>query len=166
MIRCIGAEDAEAFLAYFRRLTEVDPERVERPEDVAQISPEKERIWIQSRIDAERAQEMVVRCVESGDMIIGLGEVERAKRWIERHVAEIRFGLLPGYQGEGHALVRELEEGARMIEIELLVYFHLETQVTGLSSMRSAGYREVGRIPRYYKREKEYVDRVYLSKPL
>jgi hypothetical protein len=166
MTRHIRLEDAEAFLTYFRRLTADDPERVERPQDVATISLEIERAWIQSRIDAETKQEMIVRCVESGGKIVALGEMERLKRWIERHVAEIRFGLLPGHQADGRELVAELEAGARKSGIEVLVYFHLASQVTGLDVMRSLGYQEVGRIPNFYKRETKYIDRVYLSKQL
>ena len=166
MTRRIRPEDSRALLAYFARLTSADPERVERPQDVAQISPEKERIWIQSRIDAENAREMVVRCVESLGEIVALGEVERLKRWIERHVAEIRFGLLPGHTDAGRELVAGLETEARKIGVEVLIYFHLQTQLTGLEIMRSLGYQEAGRIPRYYKRETGYVDRVYLMKLL
>ena len=164
--RRIAVTDAEAFLAYFARLTRLDPERVERPEDVAKLDVSMELSWIERRLDAERAGEMVVRCAEADGEIVALGELERLRRWIERHVAEIRFGVLPGHQEAARELVADLESRAREKGIEVLVYFHLATQTAGLAIMRSLGYEEIGRIPRFYKRDSEYVERVYLTKRL
>jgi len=165
-IRTITTDDAPKLLDYFRKLVEVDQERVERPEDVSRITLVRERQWISGKLKSEEDGDMIIRCVEVSGQIISLGEVERLKRWIERHVAEIRFGLLPDSKIFGMALVQELEQQAVSLGVEILVYFHLETQEQGLSIMRESGFGEIGRIPRYYKRQGGYVDRLYLAKHL
>ena len=165
-IREIRPEDAHGLLAYFRELVRVDPERVERPSDVDKITIEAEHAWIAKRQADETAGEMFVACVAVAGKIVGEGEVERGKRWIERHVAEIRFAVLPDYAHVARPLVEELVARARANGVEVLIYFHLESQTRGLRIMSECGFAVSGRVPRYYKRGSCYVDRLYLTKQL
>jgi RimJ/RimL family protein N-acetyltransferase len=158
--------DAEKMLDFFRRLVVVDQKRVERAEDVAKISIEMEEKWISDRIQKEADGEMVARCIEVDGEIIGEGEIEKLRRWIERHVAEIRFGIIPGNEDAALAMVNELIEDAKKLNIEVLQYFHLETQVAGIEIMKKAGFEEFGRAKKHYKIGAEYVDRVFLQKIL
>lgn len=160
-------KDAAELLNFFTTLVAVDPERVERNEDVSKITLEKEQQWIEGLLRKQEAGDLVVRIIRnSSNSIIGLGEVERRPRWIERHVAEIRFGLQPEHSAEGTALVQELEAEARRIGIEVLYYFHLATQTQGLQIMRECGYSDAGEISGYYYRNGEYIDRVILQKKI
>ena len=163
-LRAITEEDAEALLKYFRRLVEEDPQRVERPEDAARLTPDDERRWIASRAAAEQAGELRVLCVEREGELVAVGEVERMKRWIERHVGEIRFGCLPGAAELAKPLVERLVFESEAMGIEVLVYFHLATQVRGIAQMHGAGFEERGRIPGYYRRPDGEIDRVYLCR--
>lgn len=166
MIRQFAISDAENLLAYFRALVRADPERVERPEDADKLTVKDERSWIEKCLEAEKKNEMYVRCVEADGKIVAVGEIERKPRWIERHVGEIRFGVLPGYEKQAYQLVEELEGAAKRNGIEVLIYFHLATQKAGLAIMKKAKYAEIGRINDYYKRNNQYVDRVLLQKRL
>ena len=159
-IRPPAAGDAERLLRYFSALVRVDPERVERPEDVARLTVEDELRWIASRLTD--SDELHALCAEVNGEIVACGEVERMKRWIERHVAEIRFGVLPDHLEAGERLVDELVQAAGARGIETLVYFHLATQTQGIELMRRAGFHDAGRLQGYYKRGATYVDRVYL----
>ncbi|KTB56172.1 hypothetical protein AO066_29285 [Pseudomonas fluorescens] len=160
-----SSQDAVALLAFFSQLVERDPERVERPTDVLLLNPDKEAIWIGKLLEKEAAGEAIVLCVlNKASVIVGLGEVERRPRWIERHVAEIRFGLLPDYAEEGRELVRLLETRAKAIGIECLYYFHLATQSQGIAVVKACGFELAGTLPGYYKRESGYVDRVFYTK--
>ncbi|MBI4141263.1 GNAT family N-acetyltransferase [Candidatus Woesearchaeota archaeon] len=164
IIRPLKIADAENLLTYFRELVRKDPERVERIEDADKLSVKDEASWIEKCLEAEKKQSLYVRCSEVEGKIIAVGEIERKSRWIEQHVAEIRFGVLPEYKQHARSLVEELEEIARKNSIEVLIYFHLATQKTGLAIMKKAGFTLAGKIQAYYKRGKEYVDRVYLEK--
>ncbi|MBI4835686.1 MAG: GNAT family N-acetyltransferase [Candidatus Abawacabacteria bacterium] len=165
-IHKITIEDATGLLTYFQTLVAVDTKRVERPEDVAKITLENEKAWISSRIDDEAQKEMFVLCLkdEQGN-IVAEGEVERKKRWIERHIAEIRFGVLPGYESKAKSMVEQLLNTAQQNGLETLFYFHLKTQTQGINIMKALGFKEIGTIEKYYKlNDKKYIDRVYLSK--
>jgi GNAT superfamily N-acetyltransferase len=165
-IRNIGPRDDQGLLDYFRELVRVDPERVERPVDVDKLTLENERAWIAKRQADETSGEMFVACAEADGRIVAEGEVERAKRWIERHVAEIRFGVLPDYAFVAPRLVEELVARAKANGIEVLIYFHLETQTRGVRVMKECDFEVIGRVPRYYKRGDDYIDRLYLAKTL
>lgn len=165
-IREIQIGDAEGLLEFFEKLVEADPERVERIEDVKAFDVQKEQEWIKHRLDTAQKQEMFALVAESEQGIVAEGEIERFKRWPERHVAEIRFGSLPGYEETALQMVNQLEKIAKNNNIELLLFFHFATAKSAIGIMRQAGFQQVGRISKYYKRGSEYIDRVYLAKNL
>ncbi|MDK2126397.1 GNAT family N-acetyltransferase [Parachitinimonas caeni] len=158
-------EDAKKLLEYFHELVASDTNRVERVEDVRKISIEMEESWIRNILAKQAEGSYAARCIyDDSGKVIGLGEIERRPRWIERHVAEIRFGLLPDHFSAGVAFVRVLENLAKEMGIEVLYYFHLTTQKQGLDIMQECKYKEVGIIEDYYKIDNSYVDRIYLQK--
>ncbi|WP_416772905.1 GNAT family N-acetyltransferase [Pseudomonas sp. RHF3.3-3] len=160
-----SVQDAESLLSFFIRLVGEDSERVERSEDVSLLTQSMEEAWVGQLIEKEHDGEGIAICVlDESSAIVGLGEVERRSRWIERHVAEIRFGLLPGYHAQGVALIELLQQRARGIDIEVLYYFHLATQRQGIEVVRSCGFEYSGSIPDYYKKEGIYISREFYSK--
>jgi L-amino acid N-acyltransferase YncA len=165
-IRKLQKSDAAGLLEYFRDLVNSDPERVERLDDVEKLNLKSEEQWIAERLENEEKGELAVLCADEGGKIIALGEVEKQKRWIERHIAEIRFGVLPGNDEAALRLINALIESVEKNGVEVLIYFHLATQKRGLSIMKQAGFQEVGCIKGYYKRGEEYIDRIYLSKSI
>ena len=166
LVRKIKTRDAEKLLGFFVELVEKDPERVERPEDVRQITVEEEVRWIESKIEAERNKKIFVLCCEVDGTIVAEGEVERCSRWIEQHDAEIRFGVLPGHEELAARMVRELMEEAKKEGIENLFYFHLATQKRGITIIESLGFSRMGVFENYYKRGSGYIDRIYFTKRL
>jgi RimJ/RimL family protein N-acetyltransferase len=157
--------DAHRLLEFFNDLVLKDQERVERPADVKAITHEMEIRWIESLLDKEQKQDAIALCVfDDAATLIGLGEIERRPRWIERHVAEIRFGLFPDQFNAGKSLVDLLELRAKSIGIEMLYYFHLATQQQGIEIIRACGFELAGRLPAYYKKADSYVDRVFYTK--
>jgi L-amino acid N-acyltransferase YncA len=166
-VRKITPADAPALLQYFTKLVDIDRERVERPEDVAGITLEMEEKWVTRLLEKEAVGEMVVRlgADDSGTVVV-LAEVERKPRWIERHVAEIRFGMMPGYAEVAQHVLEECIGEAKKMGVTELLYFHLATQVRGIEIMKKMGFIEVGRVEKYYNRQGTYIPRVYLQKSL
>lgn len=165
-IRQLEVKDAEKYLAYFKKLVELDPERVERPEDVSKITLEKEEQFIQKILDKQKDGNAIALILENelGE-IVAEAEIERKERWIEQHVAEIRFGVIPNYETEIEQLISNVIQNSKNIGIEVLIYFHLESQKTGISVIKKFNFLEAGKIKRYYKRSNgEYVNRLYFSK--
>jgi hypothetical protein len=157
--------DAAGALSFFLKLVVQDTQRVERFEDVSKLTMLDEIAWLENlakRIDRDEMRSVIG--VNADEEIVMLGEIERRPRWVEKHVAEIRFGLLPSHQVEGAKLVLLLEELAKELKIEVLIYFHLETQQIGLEIMRQSGFVECGRIEKYYKMPSHYVDRIFMMK--
>ena len=148
-------------------MVKLDPERVERPGDVEKITEEMEEEWIKQRLIKEDNKDIFVLCgLDDNGEIVAEGEVERLPRWIEKHVAEIRFGVLPGYDSMAEKLLEKLITTAKENDIEILTYFHLETQKTGLRIMEKLGFELMGKVKNYYKRGEDYIDRIYLVKHL
>src|SRR5579871_6556960 len=162
--RQLRLDDAGSLLAFFRQLVAQDPERVERLEDVARMSLADETKWIEARLPHQSPVRLYALCCEVDGRIVAEGEFERQPRWIERHVAEIRFGVLPDFVHVASSLVDRLVAAAQAVGIEVLVYFHLATQARGLHLMEGAGFKVVGQLKNYYKRGSEYVDRIYLTR--
>ncbi len=165
-IRKIKILDARNLLRYLNKLVEFDRERAERVEDVKKIKIDDEIDWIKVRLESERKKEMFVLCCEINGEIVSVGEVERSKRWIDRHVAEIRFGALLGYEDVVIQMLNQLVKKAKKNGVKVLVYFHLVSQKIGLSIMKRLGFYKVGIIKNYYKRRGEYVDRIYMAMSL
>ena len=167
IIRKIEVKDKKSLLNFFKELVALDPERVERSEDVEKITEEMEEEWIRQRLIREDNKDIFVLCgLNDNKEIVTEGEIERLPRWIERHVAEIRFGVLPGYNSIAEKLLEKLIETAKKNDIEILTYFHLETQKTGLEIMKKLEFEASGKVKKYYKRGTEYIDRIYLVKYL
>jgi RimJ/RimL family protein N-acetyltransferase len=162
-IRELKIEDAEKLLAYFKNLVLADPERAERVSDVENFGIEDEKNWIRERLEGEKEKEIFTLCCEDNGRIVAQGEVERQKRWIERHVAEIRFGVLPGYEEQAFEMVEFLIRKAKENRIEVLVYFHLASQKAGLFIIKKAGFSDAGVLEKYYKKDGKYIDRIYMS---
>jgi hypothetical protein len=166
-IRKIKESDSKLLLNYVKELVETDKERVDRPEDIAKITEDGEKKWIEQRLFREDKKEIFVLCgVDDNGAIVAEGEVERLPRWMEKHVAEIRFGVLPGRGPIAKKIAEELIKIAKNNGIEVLIYFHLKTQKTGLDIMNELEFESMGTIKKYYKRGEEYIDRVYLVKYL
>ena len=164
MIAKLDLQYAEKLLSFFKELVKRDLERVERISDVEKITLENEQTWIGRLLEKEKQGEMIVRIGMDNDNLVVEGEIERKPRWIERHVAEIRFGMLPGNETIAKEVITDLMEQARTQGIEILFYFHLQTQKAGISIMKELGFKEFGVMEKYYKRGDEYIDRVYLVK--
>lgn len=165
-IRKIKISDAENLLRFLNELVKVDRERAERIEDVRKIKVKDEIIWIKTRLNLEKKKEMFVLCCEVDGRIVSVGEVEKSKRWIDRHVAEIRFGILPGYNKVIIKMLKQLIKKARKNNIKVLIYFHLASQKIGLSIMKKVGFYQAGVVKKYYKRRGEYIDRIYMAMSL
>lgn len=163
-IRKIRVSDARALLDYFNELVKLDTKRVERPKDARKITIKDEINWVKTRIEDEKNKEMFVLVGEVNGKIIVEGEIERKKRWIERHVAEIRFAVLPKFEDVAHELIRQLLTTTKRNKLEILMYFHLSTQKSGLNIMSKHGFKRLGVIKRYYKSGNKYTNRIYLIK--
>lgn len=164
MYRQPQPQDASRLLDFFKRLVLLDPERVEQASSVNKISLAMERQWLRRRLTIMKAGELLIRIGDSGDKILVVAEIQRKPRWIERHVGEIRFGMIPGEGEVAKKVLTQIIEEARDCGIETLIYCHLQTQTAGLSIMRSLRFTNAGRIKRYYKRGGSYIDRVYLER--
>ncbi|WP_017255025.1 hypothetical protein [Pseudomonas tolaasii] len=156
----------EALLSYFHTLVQLDNKRVERAEDVAKLSLADEQRWINTLTQRTVNREGASFCIKIDNDVIGLGEVERKPRWIERHTAEIRFGILPGYKPEGKLLVSALVAAARDIDITTLYYFHLESQAQGIEIITESDFNYAGKLRNYYKQGAHYLDRLFFERLL
>lgn len=166
-IRKIKKSDKNLLLKFFYDLVSLSPERVERLEDVINITQNDEERWIEKRLAREKNKEIFVLCgINENNGVVTEGEIERMPRWIEKHVAEIRFGVLPKYELTAEKLLKELIKKAKKNKIEILVYFHLESQKSGIKIVKKLGFKKFGVIKKYYKRRDKYINRIYFVKYL
>jgi len=167
IIRKIKKSDRDLLLTFFSKLVALSPERVERPSDAKKITKKDEEKWIEKRLIKEKNKDIFDLCgIHENGEIVTEGEVERMPRWIEKHVAEIRFGVLPENEIIAENLLKNLTKTAKENNINILLYFHLETQKKGIQIMKNLGFEKFGVIKKYYKRENEYINRIYFVKYL
>lgn len=165
-IRKIRISDAEKLLKFLNEMVKLDTERAERLEDVRNMTINDEINWIKDRLEPEKKKEMFVLRCEVNREIVSVGEIEKSKRWIDRHVAEIRFSALPGHEDSVIQMLRQLIKIAKKNGVKVLIYFHLASQRIGLPIIRKLRFYQAGVIKNYYKRRGEYVDRIYMAKSL
>jgi len=165
-IRKITTNEAEALLVYLKELVLQDRERVEDINYFNSFSLLDEEKWIEDKINGEATGEIFVRVADQDGLITAEGEVEKLKRPIEKHVAEIRFGVLPGNEESGEKIVEDLIKTAQDNGIKILLYFHLSTQKIGIEIVKKLGFELMGEIKDYYQFSDRAVDRVYYVKYL
>ena len=159
--------DAQDLLKFVKCLVTIDTERVEQIDKVDKLTIKDEVQWLSVILEKMKSGNYHTLCLrDSNNLLLGFGEIECRPRAMEKHVAELRFGLLPSYVEAGKYLVQSLENIARTMAIKLIYYFHLATQHQGLQVMQNSGYSHAGCLEGYYLKEGIYIDRIYLAKQL
>jgi hypothetical protein len=98
--------DAQNLLDFFKHLVTVDLERVEQLDKVGKLTLEDEIQRLSSILEKMEFGNHNTLCLRgSDDILLGFGEIERRPTVMERHVAELWFGLLPDHIEEGMHLV-------------------------------------------------------------
>jgi ribosomal protein S18 acetylase RimI-like enzyme len=84
------------------------------------------------------------------------------------HVGVLGISLARDYRdlGIGSELMREAEDQARRLGIEVMTLSVFATNERAIHVYEKTGYREVGRIPRHHLRDGEYIDSVIMAKDL
>ncbi len=166
-IRLIEPDDAKKLMVFFGKLVSEDPNRAETLQDVQARTIEKENGRTLQRISDNESDECISLVISNDENIYGDCEIKRLKRLVDRHVGELSFGILTGFEDYGKQMIDGLLQKAKEIGIELVYFVHLESQVRGIKLVSELGFQQSGKIDKYYKLEnKNYISRVIYTKIL
>jgi RimJ/RimL family protein N-acetyltransferase len=130
------------------------------------VTEEQEKSYIKSAMrDVQKGKLYSFVAVLDGS-IVGKIDLKPFTRYIDNHVVEIGFGVLRKYPDLGISLISHAEKVARENNFEEAIYYILSSNVFFISLFEKAGFRQVGRLKNFYKREGWYEDRIILQKNL
>jgi len=161
-IRKMRVTDAAALAKWFNKFVDQDVGVVEN----FHVNSKQEESYIKDMLAKEKTGEASCRLILLNGRIVGKADLLPLKRYIDKHVAEISFGILMGESEMGITLLAELEKIAIKEGLEQIIYFILSNNEYFIKIFSSLGYKEVGRIKNFYKKESSYFDRVILQKEL
>lgn len=116
--------------------------------------------------DLEKGRRIAIAAEVDG-RFIGLVEVT-PERGASSHVGVLGISVRDGYRdvGIGTEMMREAENQARRLGIEILTLDVFASNSRARHLYEKLGYRAVGCIPRFFKRDGAYIDRIIMAKNL
>lgn len=123
--------------------------------------------WLATLLSDVEKDKRVAIAAEVDGRFIGLVEV-RPERGSSAHVGTLGIAIREGYRdvGIGTEMMREAENQAKWLGIEMLTLDVFATNSRARHLYEKLGYRIVGFIPRFFKRDGAYIDRVIMAKTL
>ena len=128
---------------------------------------EKEVDWLARKLSSLENELLIAVAAEVDGRFVGMVEVG-PKMGRSRHVGVLGISLKDGYRdvGIGTELMREAENQAPRLGIEIIALDVFASNARGRRLYEKMGYRVVGRVPRGILREGEYIDDILLTKDL
>lgn len=158
--------DASALLAYINALSVEQTFLLVQGE---QLTLEQEQDWLRNRLEEITSGDLVHLFVVVGDRVVGSAGVSRGKG-IERHVGTLGIALSADFRGMGlgsrllQAIISEAErqlEGLRMVQLHVFGNNDLAYRL-----YIKHGFIEFGRLPGGVLHRGQYVDGLYMYRPV
>jgi putative acetyltransferase len=158
--------DAPALLAYINTLSVEQTFLLVQGE---QLTLEQEQDWLRNRLEEITSGDLVHLLLVAGDRVVGSAGVSRGKG-IERHVGTLGIALSADFRGIGlgsRLLQAILGEAERQLDGLRIVQLH----VFGNNDLANRlyvkhGFIEFGRLPGGVLHRGQYVDGVYMYRPV
>lgn len=162
MIRQPNILDSEKLMIWFNKLIDEEWGIAEKEK----MTIENETKWLNERLKSVKKGESIFLIQEENNEIIACASLERLKRYIDKHVAELSFGVLKGYENKTNELMEQAIEKSKEKKIKVLIYYILACNERFIDIMKGAGFNEVGKISNFYLKNGKYIDRVIMQKVL
>jgi RimJ/RimL family protein N-acetyltransferase len=129
-----------------------------------QTTPEEETRWLQEEICKIKKGRAICNVAEYGKEIVGLCSIE-SKELPEEHTAEFGIMIRSAWRKKGLGTLlaqKTLEKGKKNKQMEIIFLKCASNNMPSLALCKNLGFKTVAGLPRFYKRGREYCDRLYM----
>lgn len=158
-VKTIDKSDIKATSGWFNKLIDEKPWIVEN----SRVDPENNP-FLEEQIKSAKDRKSIALIMKSDDKVVAKIDIKPLSREVDKHVGEVSFGVLKGYDKESIDLVKEGCKRAKQLGLKVLIYYILDKNKRFISIIQKAGFRKACRIRRFYKKNQRYYDRVILEK--
>jgi len=139
----------------------------ERPGIVerSKVNPD-DNPFLEQQIKSVKEGKSIVLIMKSGNKVTAKIDIKPLYREVDKHVGEVSFGVLKGFDGKSIDLVREACKKAKTLGIRILVYYILDVNKRFGSVIEKAGFKKAGTVRKFYRINGRYYDRVILERAL
>ncbi len=133
----------------------------------AKMTRDAEADWLAGYLSSLEKDQMVGIAAEVDGRFVGQTQVTR-RSGRSKHVGVLGVAISAGCRdiGIGTELMREAENQARRLGVTLMTLELFASNERACHVYEKAGYREVGRIPRFHLKDGEYIDNIIMAKDL
>lgn len=157
-IRRLMLEDMEKVTLWFNRLVDEQPGIVES----TKAKSLTDNSFIEDQVALMEEGRFFCLVATYGAEIVAKVDVKPLKRTVDRHIAELSFGVLREYREAGVALLKEVVRQARAGGLKGLLYYVMSCNTLFQEIFKAVDFVKCGVIPRFYHVDDTYWDRVIL----
>ena len=163
IIRPVTIEDAENLLNVHKQVVKEVHFLNAEPEDVAKITIEEEKQWLQRNIDSKNV--CMLLCEVDGE-VVGSCSVEFNDKVKTKHYGNIGIQIIADYcsHGIGTKMFEAMIQEGKRRKKTLLTLSFLEGNKRGRGLYEKMGFRIVGMIPNRICLNNEYITLYYMEK--
>lgn len=123
--------------------------------------------WLAKLLSDVEKDRRIAIAAEVDGRFIGLVEVT-PERGSSAHVGILGIAIKEGYRDVGIVteMIREAETQAKRLGIEIITLDVFASNLRARHLYEKLGYKAVGCIPRFFKRDGAYIDRIMMAKTL
>ena len=129
------------------------------------VMRDEEADWLGRRLAEMEKGEGINLVAEVNDKVIANYRLFRMKGY-SSHVGEISIGIMKGYRniGVGTEMLKTLIVQAKKIGLKMLILRVFSTNKTAYHVYEKAGFKENGRIPKFFYKNGKYIDEMIMTK--
>lgn len=157
-IRKLMLADMEKVTLWFNRLVDEQPGIVEN----TKVEPLTANSFIKNQVALMEEGRLLCLVATCGTKIVAKVDVKPLERTVDRHIAELSFGVLREHRDAGIALLKEAVRQARDRGLKGLLYYVMSCNTLFQEIFEAVGFVKCGVIPRFYRVDDTYWDRVIL----
>lgn len=162
IIEPLDLKHAEPLAEWFNTFVDQDLGVVEN----FHVTAEGEKKYIKDYLSTLKEKECNSYIISLSGVIVGKTDIRPFSRYIDKHVVELGFGILEEHPEAGKQLLQFIEEPLKKRNLEVVLYFILARNKYFRKLFQSVGFKEVGKIDKFYKTTDGYDDRIILEKVL
>lgn len=162
IIEPLALKHAEPLTEWFNMFVDQDLGVVEN----FHVTVDSEKEYIKDYLSALKKDEHNSYVISLNGAIVGKTDIRPFSRYIDKHVVELGFGILKEHPEAGKQLLQFIEEPLKKRQLEVVLYFILARNKYFRKLFKSVGFKEIGKIDKFYKTNDVYDDRIILEKIL
>lgn len=130
-----------------------------------ETTPEEQTKWVQEELEKIRKKAAVCLVAEKNGGIVGQATVESHKHPLRKHTAEFGIIIRPSWQGIGVGYLlteKVLKKAKKNKKFKIIFLKVFSNNKKAVKMYKQFGFRQVARLPCFYRRGNETCDELYM----